>query len=509
MTKKVKTILISAVCVLLVVAVVVGIVWFLGRKSNPVTVLPVSMCSSSYIGNETQSGGYVTADKLQKVYASSTQTITQVFVQEGQEVQKGDPLLSYDTTLSDIQLERKQIAVRQAELNLEDAKKELSRINSMKPYVPPAPTEPPTEPPAEPLEPEEHLPYRIGGEGTQEKPLRYLIAEEIPFDTDFLESVLQENAEVWLAFEIREENALKGELLQTWGLKVSRSAETGALLFSLFTPRENHDEPVPDEPVIDPPADDSSGFTAAEIAQMRAEQQVRIRDLDLAYRQAQVEYEKMKVEAENGIVFATIDGQVLSVNDPAAAAQENAPVLTVSGGGCYYIRATLGEFDLQRFGAGVQVRIESWGENGQMEFTGTVDSVSDTPASSNEYYGSANPNSSFYNVMIAVGAEAELQEGDYVNVYFGESGTEDASALYLESMYLRSEGTRSYVYKRGEDGLLKKCYVRTGDQLWGYTKILDGLTTEDYIAFPYGKDVKEGAKTQEEDGSGMFYGIAY
>ena len=111
--------------------------------------------------------------------------------------------------------------------------------------------------------------------------------------------------------------------------------------------------------------------------------------------------------------------------------------------------------------------------------------------------------------MIAVGAEAELQEGDYVNVYFGESGTEDASALYLESMYLRSEGTRSYVYKRGEDGLLKKCYVRTGDQLWGYTKILDGLTTEDYIAFPYGKDVKEGAKTKEEDGSGMFYGIAY
>ena len=37
-----------------------------------------------------------------------------------------------------------------------------------------------------------------------------------------------------------------------------------------------------------------------------------------------------------------------------------------------------------------------------------------------------------------------------------------------------------------------------GGSLWGnYTEVLGGLTAEDYVAFPYGKEVKEGAPTQE------------
>lgn len=507
MTKKVKTILISVISVVLVVAIVIGVLWYLGRNNDPVKVLPVSMHSSAYMGNETQSGGYVTADRIQKVYASATQTVTQVLVQQGQEVKKGDPLLSYDTTLSDIQLERKEIAVRQAELELQNAKRELTRINTMKPYVPPAPTEPTTEAPTEPLEPAEELPYRIGGEGTEEKPLRYLTAEGVEFDSDFLETLLADKEAVWIAFEIRTENAVKGELLETWGMKLSRNADTGAIKFAYFAPPEIADdvpEPAPVEPDI---PDDSSGYTAAEIAKMRAEQQVKIRDCDLAYRQAQVEYEKMKVEAENGIVTALVDGKVIALNDPETAAQENQPVVTVSGGGCYYVKATLSEFDLQKFTVGTPVRVESWGMNGMVSTEGTIDSVSDTPTSGDDYYGSSNPNASYYNAMIAVDASAELQEGDYVTVYFGDSSQTDGSALYLEAMYVRTEGTRAYVYKRGEDGLLKKTYVSTGEQLWGYIRILSGLSEEDYIAFPYGKNVKDGATTVEDDGSGSDYAI--
>ena len=501
MTKKTKTILISAVSAVLVVAILIGLLWYLGRNNDPVKVLPVSMHSTSYMGNETQSGGYVTADRIQKIYASSTQTITQLFVKEGQEVKKGDPLLSYDTTLSDIQLERKEIAVRQAELELQNAKQELARINAMKPYIPPAPTEPTTEAPTEPLEPVEELPYCIGGEGTEEKPLRYLTAEGVEFDSDFLDTLLADKAEVWVAFEIRAENAVKGQLQQTWGLKLSRNADTAAMKFAYFTPPEIADdeqEPVPSVPDL---PDDSSGYTAAEIAKMRAEQQVKIRDSDLAYRQAKVEYEKMKVEAENGIVSALVDGKVIALNDPGAAAQNNQPVVTVSGGGCYYVKATLSEFDLQKFGVGTQVRVESWGMNGQVTAEGKIDSVSDTPTSGDDYYGSSNPNASYYSAMIAVDASAELQEGDYVTVYFSDEGQADGNVLYLEAMYVRTEGTRAYVYKRGEDGLLKKTYVSTGEQVWGYIRILSGLTEEDYIAFPYGKNVKDGAKTIEE-GSG-------
>ena len=506
MSKKVKTVLISAVSVVVAVAIVIGIVWALGRNGDPVKVVPVSMHSSGYMGNETESGGYVTAEKLQKIYASSTQTVTELFVALGQEVKKGDKLLSYDTTLSDIQLERKQIDVKQAELNLQNAKDELARINAMKPYVPPAPTEPTTEAPTEPLEPVEELPYRIGGDGTEEKPLRYLVAEDFLFDMDFLMKAMGEKKELYVAFEQREANALKGELLQNWGLHLLLDEETDKLHIGGFVPSvPSDDEPEPD-PVL--PDDDSSGYTAAEIAKMRAEQQVKIRDADLAYRQAQVEYEKMKIEAENGFVYATVDGTVLAVNDPETAAQENLPIVTVSGGGCYYVKATLSEFDLQKYGVGAQVRIQTWGMNGMVETTGVVESVSDTPTSGGSYYGSSNPNASYYSAMIAVSADAELTEGDYVSVYFGGSG--DSDAMYLEAMYLRTEGTRAYVYRRGEDGLLKKSYVRTGEQLWGYVRIIDGLTQDDYIAFPYGKNVKEGAKTEtDEDGDMNAYPGVY
>ena len=65
-------------------------------------------------------------------------------------------------------------------------------------------------------------------------------------------------------------------------------------------------------------------------------------------------------------------------------------------------------------------------------------------------------------------------------------------------MFIRYEGTRAYVYKRNADGLLEKGYIQTGSDLWGsYTEIRRGLSLDDWIAFPYGKNVKDGAQTQE------------
>ena len=47
--------------------------------------------------------------------------------------------------------------------------------------------------------------------------------------------------------------------------------------------------------------------------------------------------------------------------------------------------------------------------------------------------------------------------------------------------------------------------MTTGKSLWGsYTEILSGLTPEDFIAFPYGKNLKEGAPTRESDLSELY-----
>ena len=539
MRRGVKIALISTVCVVTAVAILVGALWYFGSKTDPVKVLPLANHVMGYFDDTVQYDGMVTAENLQSVYPSGTQNVTEVFVTEGQTVRIGDPLLSYDTTLTDIQLERKRIDVQQAELDLQNAQAELKRINAMKPYSPPPPTQAPTEPSTAPLTPVEKLPYLIGGKGTEEQPYRWLWSEELTYDTAFIEEMFAEDeTEIWVAFEVREQNALKGELLNCWGLHITvETAQepteptqepteeptqeptqeltegngTRVLHYAFFVPDDAPDANDGGQEPTRPSTewvDNSSGYTSAEIAQMRKEKQKEIRDLELNYRMAQVEYKRMKDEAENGIVYAKVAGTVTRLTDAETAMMEGTPMLTVFGGGCYNVQVAIGEFELETYPIGSEVTVMSW-ENYGEEIIGTIEKVSDTPAGSNYYYG-GNPNVSTYYATVAVPADAPLREGEYVSVQFRAKSTGE-DVMYLENMYIRTEDGHSYVYKRAEDGNLHKCEVRTGAVQWGYTAVYGDLTMEDWIAFPYGKEVKEGAKTVEgEEDYGYFdYGMVY
>ena len=309
--KSVKAIVISGVSLLLAAAIVVGVLWYLGHRSEPVKVAPVSMFMG-WLSNESTQSGNVTADNLQKIYASDTQTVTALLVQEGQTVKKGDPLFRYDTTLSDIQVERQEIAVKKDDLNLNKAKKDLANINRLRPYVPTQPTDPPTEPtepeptdeptqPPEPTEPTvpiapEELPYLMGGEGTQASPLFYLCAADMQYDQSYFEELLGEKTELWVVFQVREGNALHAELLSELPLKLTRDEETQSIRFTVFIPEQDDVKEEnktlraaaadvsasPDVTVVDYDGE----YTAAEIAKMRAEKQKEIRDLDLKLRTA-------------------------------------------------------------------------------------------------------------------------------------------------------------------------------------------------------------------------------
>ena len=78
--------------------------------------------------------------------------------------------------------------------------------------------------------------------------------------------------------------------------------------------------------------------------------------------------------------------------------------------------------------------------------------------------------------------------------------SEAEDALFLYNPYIRSDDSGKYVYKVGSDGKLMKQIVTTGRTMYGeYTEILSGLTRDDYIAFPYGKNVKDGATVKYPD----------
>lgn len=502
MSKAAKTVLISVICLVLVAAMIIGLLWFLAGQGDPVPVTPVSNFLMGYWDDNIAYDGVVSTNNLQPVYLSDTQMVTEVYVKVGQRVQKGDPLYRYDTTLGDIHLTRQKLAVEQAQMDLANAKAELEQIKKMKPYTPPPVTRPTTAPTTKPLEGISDLPHLICGSGSRNDPYRYLWSEGLGFTTDFLLPLVSEAApEVWLAFEIRESNALGGRLRSIWGMSATLISAAGAVpefRYSFFTPEViDHvtEEQTPTAPTTEW-VDTSSGYTAAEIAAMRKEKELEIRDINLRLRMAELSYEKMRKEADSGVVKADINGTVTQLLTAETALSMNEPMILISEGGTFYVTITLGEYERENYAIGTMATIRSWMDGS--EATGVLASVSKEPTTGGYYGGSGNPDVSLYEATLIVEAEAVLEEGEWVSVQFGEK-QEESSAIYLESAYIRDDNGRSYVYKRGENGLLEKTYVETGAVIWGYTAVLSGLSEEDWIAFPYGKDVAHGAQTVEQE----------
>ena len=165
------------------------------------------------------------------------------------------------------------------------------------------------------------------------------------------------------------------------------------------------------------------------------------------------------------------------------------------------MEGTVSELEKEKLQIGQEVTVNDW--NTGMQYTGTVQSVGDFPAADGNWNGMGNPNASYYPFSVFIDGSADLQSGSYVSVMYSTAANEQG--IYLENPFLRTEQGKTYVYVRGADGKLEKRFVTTGKSLWGsYTEVLDGLTAEDYIAFPYGKTVAEGAATVESDLSALY-----
>ncbi|MDO5546177.1 MAG: biotin/lipoyl-binding protein, partial [Eubacteriales bacterium] len=134
LNSKAKKTVISVSAGAAAVAIVAGIVSGLRGRGEPVGVYPFPMVGmTEFWGDNQESYGPVTTDRIQTVFLSDTQTITEVLVSEGDTVKKGDVLMTYDTTLSELELERKRLDVEKANLQVKEAQEELARINQLEP----------------------------------------------------------------------------------------------------------------------------------------------------------------------------------------------------------------------------------------------------------------------------------------------------------------------------------------------------------------------------------------
>ena len=559
--------LLLAVISLVLVCAIGGGIWFAVSRtgSDPVLVYPFQYLGmTEYWGDSRETYGPVTTDKIQTVFLSDTQTVTEILVREGDTVKKGDVLMRFDTTLSDLALERKRLDVEKVKLQLEEAKDRLQQIKAMRPMV--IPTVSP-----EGGEDDESLGSTLEGSFRLSEAYEYdgssadrslilwlntsasLTDEMLEAARVAAEEYQNRNAlaapgpgdgeaggeepgegepggepgegepgegepgegepgegepggepdhiavnRFYLVVKVSQGNRALAQKVTWQGLIVKKQGD-GNFALQFFSPSSVPDHMMAEEEGEGedaPEIDFGSGFTAAQIAEMRQEQEKKIQQLELDQRMAEAEYKIMQLEVSDGAVRASIDGTVISVLSEDEAKKSQQPVLKVSGGGGFYIQGVVSELEMDSLVIGQEVTVNDW--NTGMMYTGTIHSVGDLPSSRNGYNGMNNPNATYYPLVVFVDGSADLQEGSYVSVQYS-SGTSE-NGIYLENPYLRTENGKTYVLVRGENGRLEQRFVTTGKSLWGsYTEVLSGLTQEDLIAFPYGKNVKPGAPTREGD----------
>lgn len=252
-----------------------------------------------------------------------------------------------------------------------------------------------------------------------------------------------------------------------------------------------------------------SSMTQLEINKAILEKSQSVKEQEVNLKVAKLKLDKKLAELGDGNVYAEFDGTVKAVRDPDAAYNNSEAVVELSGGGGYYVTGTLSEMDLGSVQVGDSVSISSWMTGAACE--GTIVSIDDYPTSNGSNWGDGNRNVSYYPFKVFVTEDANLQPNDYVDIQYQKVSAQQqaGSSLYLQSMFIREDNGKSYVMARGDDGRLEQRWVQTGRDLWGsYTQIRGGLTVDDYVAFPYGRDVVEGAHTQEATTDQLYnYGI--
>ena len=244
--------------------------------------------------------------------------------------------------------------------------------------------------------------------------------------------------------------------------------------------------------------DEDEIYTAEELKEMIRDKENEIKSCALDIRQSELDLKQKQRVVDGKVVKSTMDGTVVSMGGSTEETEDDY-FLKISNETGLYVKGMMSELSLEKIHVGDT--ISGMSSMTGANFTAVVKEISEYPEDYTDYYGQGNTNASHYPfyALIENTEGLDLEEGD-AEIYLTAT-VPSMDGIYLENYFIRSEADgRSYVYKKGEDGTLTKQYVTTGKSMYGYAlEIKDGLESTDSIAFPYGKDVKEGAKTTDVD----------
>ena len=557
MSKKLKKGIIIAACAVGVCgAVWGGLTIARNAQRSDVKVYSVNdFCMTDYWGDTSTTSGMVTTDKIQKVFLSSSQTVNKVWVAEGDSVRKGDKLISYDSTLTQASVEQAKIDYDRQDESLTTAKNELEYLKKAKnketlkqeldkltaeldalkkkydedpdhPYNGDAPV-------TEGAIKDYKKTMTVKGADGSDQTVNVLYYSWLSTSrlndskvTEILTNLATLRADkdhpsvdTYVVLVQRCEDKVGGYVDNTVGLVITETYTAGddtavpavpesrSVSFSVRSdlPEFEDTERKYDDAAIKKLQQKinlanmylENSMEQKDLAKAIVDKAQEVKEKEVNLRLAKLSLDKKTKELGDGNVYAEFDGTVKAVRNADEAYNNSEAVIELSGGGGYYVTGTLSEMELGSVKVGDTVSISSWMTGAACE--GTIVSIDDYPTTSGNSWGDGNRNVSYYPFKVFVEEDAGLQANDYVDIQYQKAGTqEQGNSLYLQSWFIRTDNGKSYVMARNEDGRLEQRWVQTGRDLWGsYTQIRGGLTTDDYVAFPYGRDVVEGARTVE------------
>lgn len=201
------------------------------------------------------------------------------------------------------------------------------------------------------------------------------------------------------------------------------------------------------------------------------------------------EIEKVQSNLKNAAVKSEVDGEVQAINESGGTDNNgNAlPFMTIVETGGFRVKGYVNENNASALREGTDVIIRS--RVSDQTWKGSIETVDwNNPAKQQSYYDSDTSLSSKYPFYVALDTSDGLLLGQHVYIEpdYGQDAEQDASAINLPSYFINDPDGKPWVWAQSSKGKLEKRDLKLGEYNADTDTypVLDGLTAEDYIAFP-------------------------
>lgn len=212
-----------------------------------------------------------------------------------------------------------------------------------------------------------------------------------------------------------------------------------------------------------------------------------------------VEISKLEASIKNAYVVAPIDGTVSDLKEPGSSSSyddyygygDSADVIMkLSADGDYRVKGVFNEQNSSSIYQGAEVILRSRIDDSTVK--GTVSEIDTSPQTdNNNMYGFYDDDEQSSSSKYAFYVEPESLDGFMLGQHIlidTDNGSDiEKTGIWLYTDFVIKEDGKAYVWAKNEDkDVIEKRYVKIGqeDESYGDCEILEGLTLDDYIAYP-------------------------